>query len=171
MAARACNDAGIALIKQFEGAGGWDATAQVFRPYADPIEIWTIGWGHEITVSHEALRGQACGAQADQLYPGGLCVADATSLLQDDVSATCAEVQGLLKVTVNDNQFAALVSFTYNLGVENLAASTLLKLLNQGDVAGAAQQFKLWDHAGGVVLPGLVKRRQAEANLFLLPVA
>jgi len=62
-------------------------------------------------------------------------------------------------------------SFTYNVGVENLAVSTLLKLLNQGDVAGAAQQFKLWDHVGGVVLPGLVKRRQAETNLFLLPVA
>jgi lysozyme len=68
-----------------------------------------------------------------------------------------------------DNQFAALVSFAYNCGVQNLKGSTLLRLHNLGDYAGAVQQFGKWVHADGEVLDGLVKRRAAEARLYAAP--
>nr|WP_262983078.1 lysozyme [Chromobacterium amazonense] len=67
---------------------------------------------------------------------------------------------------LRQNQFDALVSFSYNLGLGSLQNSTLLRLLNQGDYAGAAGQFILWDKAGGKVLPGLQRRRAAEQALF-----
>jgi len=70
---------------------------------------------------------------------------------------------------VNDNEFSALLSFTFNLGIGNLRSSTLLKLLNAGDRAGAADQFPRWNRAGGRELLGLTRRRAAERALFLQP--
>jgi lysozyme len=71
---------------------------------------------------------------------------------------------------VNQNQFDALVSFTYNLGVGALHGSTLLHLVNQSDFTNAANEFPKWDHAGGVVVAGLLRRRLAEQTLFTTPV-
>jgi lysozyme len=70
-------------------------------------------------------------------------------------------------VPLTQNQFDALVSFVFNLGVGNFRTSTLLKKLNAGDNDGAAQEFGRWIHAGGKALPGLVRRREAERALFL----
>ncbi|MCY1458796.1 Lysozyme RrrD [compost metagenome] len=77
------------------------------------------------------------------------------------------EVERLVQVPLTGNQWDALVSFTYNLGAANLESSTLLRLLNAGDYVGAAGQFPRWNKAGGKVLPGLVRRREAERVLFL----
>ena len=71
------------------------------------------------------------------------------------------------RVKLNQNQFDALVSFTYNLGAGALGSSTLLGKLNRGDFEGAADEFPKWNKAGGKVLNGLVKRRAAERSLFL----
>ena len=68
---------------------------------------------------------------------------------------------------LNQNQFDALVSWVYNLGPANLQASTLLKVLNAGDYAGVPAQIMRWNKAGGKVLEGLTRRRQAEADLFV----
>ena len=68
-----------------------------------------------------------------------------------------------------DNQFAALVSFAYNCGRQNLKSSTLLRMHNQHDYAAAKLQFLKWTHAAGHVLPGLVRRRKAEADLYGAP--
>ncbi len=75
----------------------------------------------------------------------------------------------MVKVPLTANQLGALTSFAYNLGSGALASSTLLKLLNAGDYAGAAAQFARWNKARGKTLAGLTKRRAAEAALFLKP--
>ena len=75
-------------------------------------------------------------------------------------------VKKLVKVTINDNQLGALVSFAYNCGLGNLASSTLLKKLNASDFEGADKEFQKWTKGAGKVLPGLVKRRLQEATLF-----
>ncbi len=75
-------------------------------------------------------------------------------------------VNNAVTVPLNQDQFDALVSFTFNLGEGNLKSSTLLKKVNAGDFAGAAQEFQRWNKAGGKVLPGLTRRRACEALLF-----
>jgi GH24 family phage-related lysozyme (muramidase) len=90
----------------------------------------------------------------------------AETLLRGDVLDTCRDVEALVDVPLGDNQFAALVSFTFNLGRGSLAKSMLLKKLNAGDYAGASAEFQRWNKAGGKVLDGLVRRRTAEAELF-----
>lgn len=150
--ARSINQAGLNLIEQFENCK--------LEPYLDSVGVPTIGIG----TTH---------------YPDGTAVtmndppiskADAYSFLQNHLLMDCKVVSDVVKVPVNDNQFAALVSFTYNLGVGALTSSTLLKKLNSGDVKGAADQFLKWNHAGGVIVLGLTRRRQAERALFLYPV-
>ena len=146
---RELNQAGLSLIEQFEGCK--------LKPYLDVAKIPTIGIG-------------------TTKYPDGMAVtmndppiteAQARSFLKSHLEGDCKAVSGLVKVTLNDNEFAALVSFTYNVGRNALASSTLLKKLNSGDRQGAADQFLKWDHAGGVVVAGLTRRRKAERELFL----
>ncbi|PRP71817.1 lysozyme [Chromobacterium amazonense] len=86
--------------------------------------------------------------------------------MQQDLAKFEVGVSRLVKVQLRQNQFDALVSFSYNLGLGSLQSSTLLRLLNAGDYAGAAGQFILWDKAGGKAVPGLLARRQAEQALF-----
>jgi len=76
-------------------------------------------------------------------------------------------IDSVVHVEINDNQKAALCSFVYNVGMGNLKSSTLLRLLNEGDYAGAAEQFNQWTKAAGHVLQGLVTRREEESKLFL----
>lgn len=76
-------------------------------------------------------------------------------------------VSDLVKVPLNQNQFDALVSFAFNLGLGNLKSSTLLKKLNASDYIGASKEFERWNRAGGKVLNGLTRRRIAERDLFL----
>jgi len=150
---RRVNKAGLDLIKSFEGL--------FLKPYFDPIKIPTIGFG---TI----------------MYPDGKKVAmtdapiteeKAVELLQWEVDLKAAAVEKMCKVQLNDNEFAALSSFSYNVGSSALEKSTLMKLLNAGtDRAAVADQFLRWDKAGGKQLPGLTRRRQAERSLFLQPM-
>jgi GH24 family phage-related lysozyme (muramidase) len=78
-----------------------------------------------------------------------------------------AAVRRYVTVPLNQNQFDALVDFAYNAGAQNLRTSTLLKKLNLADYTGAAEQFERWIYGGGKALPGLVKRRRLEMELFL----
>lgn len=163
---RDLSDAGLNLIKSFEGIPDGDPTTVKIDPYLDPIGIWTIGWGHAISVGGQFLRGKENRKAARDLYPGGITLEQAEQLLRGDTLDACRDVASLVKVPVSDNQFAALVSFTFNLGRGNLAKSTLLKKLNGKDDAGAAAEFEKWNKAGGKVLAGLTRRREAEADLF-----
>jgi lysozyme len=169
MALRSVNQAGVDLVKSFEGLPDGDPATTNIDPYLDPIQIWTIGWGHAIRQNGRFLRGPEDKAAAYALYPGGITISQAESLLQADLIDVGRDMQPLLQVEVSDNEFAALVSFAFNLGMNNLKSSTLLRELNAGDRAAAADQFSRWVMAGGVKMPGLVRRRQAERNLFLTP--
>lgn len=139
---------GLAMLKSFEGC---ELTA-----YQDSVGVWTIGYGWTQPVNGKPVSK-------------GMTITQDTadSLLCSGVVQYEKGVKGLLKVAVNQNQFDALVDFAYNLGVKALEGSTLLKKLNAGDYAGAADEFPRWNKAGGKVLNGLVKRRAAERSLFL----
>jgi GH24 family phage-related lysozyme (muramidase) len=117
------------------------------------------------------LKGPQNKARARQLYPGGITREQAETLLGADLIPRAASVCSLLQRAVDDNQFAALMALVFNIGAGNLAASTLLRKLNAGDLAGAADQFLAWDKArvDGVLQPlaGLTRRRKAERALFL----
>jgi lysozyme len=131
------------IIKQFEGLR--------LEAYKCPADVWTIGYGHTNKVK-----------QGDVITEG-----EADILLALDVQEAERAVSSYVDVDINQNQFDALVSFVYNLGAGNFKSSTLLKKLNQGDYLGAANEFHRWNKAGGKVLRGLVRRREAEANLFI----
>ena len=137
------SDQGLALTEQFEGLR--------LTAYQDSVGVWTIGYGHT----------------GPDVKPGlTITQEQASALLLRDVAGAVAAVNILVTVRLTQNQFDALVDFTFNEGQGNLASSTLLRELNAGNTAGAAAQFLVWVYAGGVQLPGLVKRRQAEAALF-----
>lgn len=133
---------GRALIKNAEGT---ELTA-----YLDTGKVPTIGTGH---TGPDVKLGMTITAER------------ADELLQQDLRTAEAAVTRLFPVTTQD-QFDALVSFTFNLGEGQVSASTLRRLHNAGDYAGAAEQFGRWVFDNGVKLKGLVTRRAAEAVLY-----
>ncbi|PDS75456.1 lysozyme [Rhizobium sp. L43] len=145
----AINSASEQLIKSFE--------ACKLTCYADAIGVPTIGWG-----TTKGLKKSDIGKKT-------ITQSEADRLFSRDVAQFEKAVLGLVKVPLTPNQFGALVSFTYNCGSANLAASTLLKKVNAKDFAGAANEFARWNKAGGQVLAGLTRRRAAEATLFATP--
>jgi lysozyme len=133
----------VELVKHFEGFRA--------KPYRCPAGVPTIGYGHTEGVS---------------LSDPPITREPAAALLEGDLAVFAAGVARLLTVPVAQNQFDALVSFAYNVGLGNLQRSTLLKMVNSGDLASAAREFAKWTKAKGVELPGLVRRRAAERALF-----
>ncbi len=142
------SNAGLNLIKGFEG--------KRLNAYDDGVGVWTIGYGTiKYPNSVRVKKGDTCTEQQAEDY------------LRNDLAKFEAAINKLVKVPLTQNQFDALASFTYNLGETNLTNSTLLKKLNKGDYQGAADQFLVWNRAGGKVMKGLVRRREAERALFL----
>lgn len=139
---------GLELIKQFEGLR--------LKAYDDGVGVWTIGIGTT------RYNGVTKVKRSDVITEE-----QAVAYLLYDVSRFESAVNRLVKVPVTQNQFDALVSFTYNLGEGSFSASTLLRKLNARDYAGAAKEFLRWDKAGGKVMKGLTRRRKAEHDLFL----
>lgn len=142
------SEKGIALIKQFEGCK--------LTAYQDSVGVWTIGYGWTQPVDGKPIRA-------------GMTIKQETAerLLKTGLASYESDVSRLVKVGLTQGQFDALVSFTYNLGARSLSTSTLLRKLNAGDYAGAADEFLRWNKAGGKVLNGLTRRREAERALFL----
>lgn len=135
---------GIAVIKQFEGLR--------LTAYKCPAGVLTIGYGS--TGAH-VKPGMTITAQ------------EAERLLLDDISRFEVGVQEVIKKPLTQGQFDALVSFSFNVGLGALRESTLAAKLKAGDIACAANEFARWSKAGGKILPGLVKRREAERALFV----
>lgn len=140
--------AGLDIIKLYEqGPDGGPA----LEAYLCPARVWTIGWGH--------TKGVHYGMHAT--------VEQCEQWIVEDCADAEKAVNDLVKVPLTQNQFDALVSFVFNIGRGNLANSTLLRLLNAGDYAGAAGQFPRWNKSKGRILNGLVARRADEKALFL----
>ncbi|EOJ6089126.1 lysozyme [Klebsiella michiganensis] len=142
---------GIALIKRFEGCR--------LTAYPDPGTggaPWTIGYGWTGKVDGKTIRP---GMKIDD--------AIAERLLRTGVVSFDQAVSKMLKVSVTQNQYDALVSLAYNIGTRALSSSTLMKKLNAGDVKGAADEFLRWNKSGGKAMSGLTNRRKAEREVFL----
>ena len=134
---------GIDLIKRFEGCR--------LKSYRDVVGVWTCGYGHT----------------GPDIKPGRTITNDtATDYLEADLAKFENAVTHLVKVSLTQCQFDALVCLIYNIGVSHFSTSTLLKHLNAGDFTAAANEFPNWDKAGGKQVPGLLTRRCAERSLF-----
>lgn len=138
---------GINLVCGFEGLR--------LKAYDDGVGVWTIGYGTTVINGVKVKKGDTCTAE------------QAKSYMAQDLKKFESAVNTAVKVPLNQNQFDALVSLTYNIGNGAFKSSTLLKKLNAKDYKGAAAEFPKWNKAGGRVLAGLVKRRKAEMELFL----
>lgn len=124
----------------------------VLTAYADQGGVWTIGWGH---TGPEAFAGATCTqSQADTWF-------------QHDTAKAVAAVNATVTRPINQNEFDALVAFTFNAGVTAEAHSTLLRYVDAGNMSAAAAEFPKWNHVNGVVSNGLARRRAAEQALFL----
>lgn len=143
------NKDGLAIVKQYEGLK--------LEAYICPAGKWTIGWGH----TKYAAKGMRINLE------------QAEDFLNEDLRGAADAVRMLPKVSLSSNQFSALVSFVFNVGVGAFKRSTMLRLLNEGDYLGAAQQFDRWVYATNPktgkkeTLKGLVARRFAEKQLFM----
>lgn len=167
---RQVNQAGVELIKAFEGIVDGNPKTVNLDPYADSVGILTIGWGHALTFGERFLRNNVHDrALARQLYPNGITRAEAEELLKHDLSEHTRDLAVIVKVPLTDNQYAAIASLAFNIGVTAFKRSSLLKFLNQGDYKTASTRFAPWNTAGGRVLAGLTRRRAAEKALFLTP--
>lgn len=139
---------GIQLITSFEDLK--------LKAYDDGVGVWTIGYGTTIYPNSVAVKkGDSC--NLDQ----------AKSFFQHDLRRFQTAVNHVVSVPLSQNQFDALVSLAYNIGTNAFKTSTLVEYLNALDYKAAADQFLVWNKAGGSVLKGLERRRAAERELFL----
>jgi lysozyme len=144
--------AGANLVKHFEGC--LQPHEGKYKAYHCPANVLTIGWGH---TNHHGRKFDATTRWTAE---------ECHAAFSEDMEGFEKAVRRLVTVPLTDYQYDALVSFCYNCGEGNLAKSTLLKKVNAGDFAGAAQEFHKWNKGGGKVLPGLVRRRASESLLF-----
>ena len=139
----------LTLIKKFEGFRA--------RPYLCPAGVATVGYGSTFYADGRPVK------LSDPL----ISQADAELLLRATLGQYEAAVSEGVSVPLTQWQFDALVDFAYNCGAGNFRSSTLRKKINAGDMTGASLEFARWNKANGVVLPGLVRRREAERVLFV----
>lgn len=133
---------GLALTELFEG--------DILSAYKDQHGIWSIGYGHTAGV-----------------HPGmTITREEAAAFLLSDIRTAAGCVNEVISVKLTQPQFDALVDFAFNVGITSFRHSTLLKEINAGKFPQAIAQFNLWDHCGGVVNAGLLRRRKAEATEF-----
>lgn len=137
---------GIDLIKRYEGC--------YLKAYKCPGGVWTIGYG--------------CTKNVKQ----GMTITkkQAIDYLMRDLVQIEKGIVHLVKVSINQNQFDALVSFVFNCGLGNFKRSTLLKKINNNDFIAASEEFIRWNKSNGKVLKGLTRRRLEERDLFLKPI-
>lgn len=137
------NKAGLDIVKKWEGLR--------LKAYLCPADVLTIGYG---STGPHVKSGMIITAE------------EAEALLVKDLSRFEQGVAKLVPANCTENQFSALVSFSFNVGLAALTKSTLLRKFKAGDMAGAQAEFAKWNKAGGKILSGLVKRRADEAKLF-----
>jgi len=136
------SEEGKALIKKFEGCK--------LDSYRCSANVATIGYGH----TKDVIDGDSCTQD------------EAGQMLADDLTEFEGYVDKLVTVDLEQNQFDALVAWTFNLGPTNLKSSTMLRVLNEGKKSEVPAQMKRWNKAGGKTLDGLIRRREAESLLW-----
>lgn len=141
----------VDLVKRFEGLR--------LEAYHDPVGVLTIGYGYTNSA------GFGPGVEIGDRWSERM----AEEMLREGLKRFGNEIRPLFKRIPNDNQFGAMVSLAYNIGTSAFANSTCLRRFNTGDTAGAADALTWFNKAGGKVLRGLVRRREAEKALFLKP--
>ena len=146
------NKATVDLVKEFEGCK--------LTAYKDVAGVWTIGYGTTARAGLGIIPVEGMMITQD----------DADRLLLDGLNKFADQIRPMLPADINDNMFGACLSLAYNIGVSGFVRSTMLAKLRDGDYARAADAFLLWNRAGGKVVKGLVRRREAERKLFLTPV-
>jgi lysozyme len=163
------SEKGIHLMHYFEGYRN--------KPYKCSAKIWTVGWGHAMyadqlrlpNVRTETYTGMI--RDDYQLKPEDNRVWSKEELVEIFKNDLASFERGVLRLVPGcvsrQGSFDALVSISYNFGLGNLQRSTIRMRANRGDWEGAAEAFRVWVKGGGKVLPGLVKRREAEIALFL----
>lgn len=140
---RHINAAGLDLIREFEGCR--------LEAYKDAVGVWTIGYG----------------STGPHVRPGMvISQAKADRLLRADLERFEQGIEALVTVPLTDNEFAALVCWSYNVGLGAAESSTLIRVLNEGDYDAVPVELLRWNMAGGRVLNGLIRRRKAEAALW-----
>jgi lysozyme len=138
---------GLKLIKQFEGFSS--------KIYLDAVGFPTIGYGHLIK-PHEK-----------HLYKNGISELDAESILKQDVQVVESAVARFIKTPLTNNQFDALASFTFNVGIGALQRSTLRAKVNRQEHEQVPAEFLRWVYADGKKLSGLIRRRRIESELYV----
>ncbi len=146
---RKINELGLGLLKEFEGLR--------LYPYRDSARLPTIGYGATFYLDNLPVT----------MSSPPISKEEADTLLRRDIGWAERGVIKYISSPLTDNEFAALTSFTYNLGRGALQRSTLRSMLNRGDYMGAANEFPKWRRAGGKIIRGLVIRRARERKLFL----
>ncbi len=147
--------AAVEIVEGFEGF-----SAKVYPDPGTHGAPWSQGFGSTRDIHGRPLTP----------HSPAISTVQARALLVRDLADAAADVSRDVKVALNDNQRSALISLVYNIGVTAFAGSDLLRLLNAGNFAGAANQFLVWNRGGGRVMPGLVARRAAERKLFTTPL-
>ena len=154
-----CHEDGQKLIKFFEWLHDGDSSTALLEPMRDPVGIWTLGWG-----SIYGLDGRRVAANHRAITLG-----EADELFLRDIRRTEQRLLQLVQIDVSENEWAAITSFSYNVGTYNFKFSTLRSRLNRSDKKGAADEFPRWRLGGRPkrILHGLVRRRAMEKSLFL----
>jgi lysozyme len=150
----------IGMIKHHEGVR--------VRPYRCPALLWTVGVGHVIDPAHISVKfDERKNLPIPQGWDRTLSMAEVDDILAKDLARFERGVVRLCPTGLTQPRFDALVSFAFNVGLGNLQRSSIRMRHNRGDYEGAAEAFMMWTKAAGKVLPGLVKRRTDERNLYL----
>lgn len=145
------NKESLDLIKSFEGLE--------LKAYKDAVGVWTIGYGHTSMAGPPVVKA-------------GMRITEkeAEDMLLHDLKKYADAVDKYITVDLNDNQYGALVSFCYNVGPGNFKGSSVVRYVNDRRFTEVPKRLALWNKAGGKVLRGLTRRREAEGKLFLKPV-
>jgi len=137
-----CNDKGLAIIRKWESLR--------LKAYKCSADVWTIGWGHTKGVKQDDV----------------CTIEKANEYFKEDLEEKELQINNL-NLQLTDNEYSALISFIFNIGIGNFTKSTMLRLLKQNKKIEASNEFQKWNKCKGETLDGLTKRRRDERDLFL----
>lgn len=167
-----CTEDGFKIIRHFEQLHDGDLHKIGLQPKMCPAGIWTRGYGHAMKNEFgKPLRGLKNKAEAYRQCES-MTVEEAEELLREDVREVSNAIRPMIKAKLTDNEFSALVSLAFNIGIDAFRTSTVLRSVNEGKKRLAVASMQWWNKSTlptgkKVVMNGLVRRRKTEAALFM----